>query len=290
MKTAIVTMAIFCCLSAVSGQWVQTTIYLPDSLSGLDSICSVQFHSPNQTVYVGGNGELVAVDAGTHEKLARTTFPGALNMLCSSTASNKLYCASVYQESVWVMDCATNQLLTTVPLDGQVREMCYAAALNKVYVACPPDNLVNVIDCETDSVIASIELPSWPAALCYNPELNRIYSAQSTSDEVAVIDCAADTVIRTIWVRGVKPIDICYDSVTNCVYTANYRSGSSSVIDCAGDSLVCVVAAGTRPERVVAGPGGQGVLRRILRFGCDGGRVPRDAHNPGGAATGEHEL
>jgi hypothetical protein len=112
MRIATVMLAVCCCISTVTGQWVYTTI----QLSGLDSICSIQFHSPNNTVYVGGDSMLVAVDAGTHRKLARTTFPGVVNMMCSSTASNKLYCTSVYQESVWVMDCPTNQLLATVRL------------------------------------------------------------------------------------------------------------------------------------------------------------------------------
>ena len=244
--------ALLVLVSLSYGQWVVTTIQLSDSLSGLDSICSIQFHSPNHTVYIGSDRTLVAVDAGTHWTLARINLPGSPNMLCGSTESNKLYCAPISQESVWVVDCATNQFLTTVTLDGQVREMCYAAGLNKVYVACPPDSLVNVIDCETDSVVARIDVPSWPSALCYNPELNRIYVAKQTADEVAVIDCAADTVISTIWVRGVKPAAICYDSVTNCVYTANYTSGTSSVIDCVGDSLVRIVTVGVKPERVSA--------------------------------------
>jgi YVTN family beta-propeller protein len=239
------------------GQWVVTTVQLSDSLAGLDSIRSIQFHAPNHTVYVGGDSTLVAVDAGTHWTLARTNLPGSPNMLCGSTESNKLYCASMGRESVWVIDCATNRFVTTVRLQGQVHEMCYAAALNKVYVASPLDNWVNVIDCETDSVVARIDVPSWPSALCYNPELNRIYVAKQTSDEVALIDCAADTVIRTVWVRGVKPTAIGYDSTTNCVYTLNYTSGTSSVIDCAGDSLIRVVTVGTKPDRILVGSAGR---------------------------------
>ena len=253
MRIATVVLAIGCCISTVSGQWVYTTI----QLDGLDSIRSVQFHSPNHTFYVGGDSELVAVDAGTYQKLARITFPGRFNITCGSTASNKLYCAALDQEAVWVMDCATNQILTTVPLDAHAHAMCYAPASNKVYIACPPDSLVDVIDCTTDRVVARIAVSSWPSALCYNPELNRIYSALSLSDEVAVIDCAADTVIRTIWVRGVRPQDICYDSATNCAYTLNYTSGTASVIDCAGDSVVRIVSVGAKPDRMVAGPEGR---------------------------------
>ena len=246
-----------CVVSPAPGQWIETTIQLPDSLFGLDSICSIQFHSPNQTVYVGGKGRLVSVDAGTHKKLTRTTLPGVVNLMCSSTAGNKLYGAALYRESVWVVNCATNNSVKTVRLNGRVGAMCYAARSNKVYVACPGESLVDVVDCERDSVVARIHLESWPGALCYNRGLDRIHVAKQTSDEIAVIDCTADTVVSTIWVRGVKPIDVCYDSATDCVYTANYTSGTSSVIDCAGDSLVRVVAVGLKPERILAGPEGR---------------------------------
>jgi len=249
-------------VSLAPGQWIEDRIRLSDSLARLDSICSVQFHSPTHTVYVAGDSVLVAVDAGTRRTVARTTFPGAVNMLSSSSAAvNKLYCATSCGESVWVMNCATNHILTTVTLDGQPCAMCYAAGLvprtAKVYAACPSETLVDVIDCTTDSVVARMRVPSWPSALCYNPQLNRIYVAKSLSNEVAVIDCGADTVISTIWVRGVEPTDICYDSATSCVYTLNHTSGTSSVIDCAGDSVVRVVAVGSSPDRMLVGPEGK---------------------------------
>ena len=246
-----------CAVSLAPGQWIERTIYLPDSLSGLDSIRTLQFHSPNSTIYVGGSDKLVAVDAATHTKLAWTASPGPLDLMCSITTGNKLYCTSLYRESVWVVDCATNSFVAAVPLDGRVWAMCYAVGSNKVYVTCPADTLVNVIDCEADSVVARIHLESWPSALCYNSKLNRVYVTTLLSDEVAAIDCAADTVVSTVWVRGVEPTHVCYDSTTNRVYTVNYASGTSSDIDCAGDSLMRVVVVGARPEQMVVGPAGK---------------------------------
>ncbi|HTW91081.1 MAG TPA: YncE family protein [bacterium] len=248
-----------CIVSLALGQWIETTIRLPDSTSKLDSIRIMQYHSPNRTVYVGGKHKLVAVDALTHRFLAWITLPDSpppMDIVCSSTASNRLYCAPLSRESVWVVDCATNGPLKPVPLRARVQAMCYAAGPNKVYAACPPDSVVDVIDCATDSVVA-IKVLSWPSALCYNPELNRIYVTKSTSDEVAVIDCGADTVISTIWVRGVEPTAIGYDSATNCVYTLNYTSATSSIIDCASDTVIRVVPVDAKPDRVVVGPDGK---------------------------------
>jgi YVTN family beta-propeller protein len=242
-----------CIVSPAAGQWVYTTI----QLWGLDSIHSVRFHSPNHSVYLGGDGKLIVVDAGTRAQRAGITLPGPVDLTCSITAGNKLYCASLYAKSLWVVDCATNQFTKTVSLDGRAQSMCYATGPNKAYVTCPPDSVVEVIAGTSNYVVARIRVPSWPSALCYNPELNRMYVAKSRSDQVAVIDCSADTVISTIWVRGVEPTAICYDSATNCVYTANHTSGTVSVIDCAGDSLVRVATVDPAPERVMAGPQGK---------------------------------
>jgi YVTN family beta-propeller protein len=244
-------------ISVSLGQWVETTIPLPDSISGLRSVGAIQFRSANHAMYVGGDGRLIVVDAATREKLAGVGLPGWVDMMCSSTASNKLYCASRGGQSVYVVDCATNHYVRAVRLSGDPREMCYVAAEDKVYFAIPSSNSVQVLDCASDSIVATLDsLPS-ASDVCYNPVLNRVYSAQSASDEVAVLDCVADTLIRTIWVRGVEPTGLCYDSATNCVYTANNTSATSSVIDCAGDSVVRIVAVGDKPWDLLAGPEGK---------------------------------
>lgn len=257
MKFIIAWLILGCIVSLSLGQWVETTVPLPDSMPGLGEISVMQYHPSNHTMYVAGGYGLLAVDAATRQKTARLELPGTPHFLCSSPASNKLYCASLYARPVWVVDCATNSLRATVTVDSGFKDMCYAGAVNKLYVACPKANAVDVIDCETDSIVARIGPLPGASSVCYNPVLNRVYSTQSGSDEVAVIDCTADTVIRTIWVRGVMPDDICYDSVTNCVYTANRTSSTVSIIDCAGDSLVDVVPVGDEVGNLRVGSQGK---------------------------------
>jgi YVTN family beta-propeller protein len=256
VKLVIALLILGCIVSLSPGQWVERVIPLPDSLSGLDGIGAIQFHAPNNALYIGGN-RLIVLDAATREKLARISLPDRVDIMCSSTGSNKLYCASRSGKSIYSVDCAANRYMRTVRLNSNPREMCYATSVNKVYFVCPDSSLVGVLDCTTDSVVATIGPLPGAMALCYNPALNRVYATQSASDEVAVIDCASDTLIRNIWVRGVEPIGICYDSVTNCVYTANHTSATSSVIDCAGDSVVRIVAVGDEPWSLLAGPQGK---------------------------------
>ncbi|HTW91898.1 MAG TPA: YncE family protein [bacterium] len=257
MKLIAALLVLSCAVSLCFGQWVVTTIALPDSLSGLSGIGAIAFHAPTHTIYVGGGSALVAVDASSYRKIAKVDLLDYPDVMCSSPVSNKVYCASRSWRQIWVVDAATNRFSKSVAVDSYPRELCYARAVNKVYVACPQSNTVKVIDCARDSLVATIGPLPGVSALCYNPGLNRIYSAQSGSDEVAVIDCAADTVMRTIWVRGVEPSDVCYDSVTNSVYTANSLSNTSSVIDCATDSVVRIVTVCDDPWNLLAGPQGK---------------------------------
>jgi YVTN family beta-propeller protein len=256
VKLIVALLLLGCVVSFSSGQWVEKVIPIPDSLSGLDGVGAIQFHAPNNALYVGGN-RLIVLDAATREKRARISLPGSIDIMCSSPASNKLYCASRGEKSIYSVDCAANRYLRAARLASSPRDMCYAAAVNKVYVACPDSNLVGVVDCTTDSLVATIRSLNGVRAICYNSDLNRVYAALSSSDEVAVLDCASDTLVRTIWVRGVEPADVCYDSISNCVYTANYTSATSSVIDCTSDSVVRIVAVGDDPWSLLAGPQGK---------------------------------
>ncbi len=247
-----------CCVASWSpGQWVETTIVLPDSTSGLTSVGSLVFHSPTNTIYVGGDGSyLVAVNAHANSKLKSTAVPVGPHLLCSDPAGNKVYCANK-DATITAIDGATNQPIRTFSVERRVTDLCYNGHENKLYCGNATDSFVRVIDCAADSVVVRIPAGPKPSSLCYNPQLNRLYCAMWVLDEVAVIDCETDAVITNVWVRGVEPRDICYDSATNCVYTANSVSSSVSVMDCAGDTVIRLVPVGLWPNLITTGPSGK---------------------------------
>jgi len=244
-------------MSAAHGQYVETTILLPDSASALAGAGSLVFHSPTNTVYVGGSDSfVVAVDGRTNSKLRRVSVGAGPHLLCSDPNGNKVYCCNA-DATVTVIDAATNQPLKTLPFGRRLTDLVYNDAEDKLYCGDTSDDLVRVVDCTADTVLAHIAVGSGPGALCYSLQLNRIYCAQGEQDEVTAIDCAADTVLGTVWVRGVEPADICYDSATNCVYTANRGSSTVSVIDCASDTLLRVMSVGRGAGAIVTGPPGK---------------------------------
>ena len=256
MRTSAVLFSLILAVSAVSGQYVEATIYLPDSLSGLDNVNSLLFHSPNNTIYVGGDDYfLIAFDAQTNAKLAKVGLGEGPHLFCSDAPGNKVYCTN-YNGTVTVVDGATNKAVKTIPVERHVTELVYAERSNKLYLGNDSDTFLRVIDCARDSIAARIRVGPSPAALCYNPRLDRVYSANGHGD-VVVIDCAGDTIAGSVWMRGVGPHDICYDSATDCVYATNSASGSVSIIDCAGDSFVRLVPVGRQPGVILAGPPGK---------------------------------
>lgn len=246
-----------CMGSFLPGQYIETTILLPDSTSGLTSVGSLVFHSPTSTMYVGGNQSfLVAVNAQTNAKLTKVDVGSGPHLLCSAPPENKVYCVN-QDATVTVIDGVTNRLAKTFSVEQTVTDLIYNGKEGKLYCGNKTDSLFRVIDCVGDSVVARVPVSFGPGALCYNPQSNRIYCAHSTRDEVSVIDCAADTVVDIVWVRGVEPQDICYDSASNCVYTVNSASNTVSAIDCGGDTFAGLVFVGDDPVTIIAGPPGK---------------------------------
>jgi len=68
-------------ISAVHGQWLEQTIYLPDSLSGLVGPTRLVYNSANNTIYVGGEyGDCVIAIDGAFIILPTIPFMSVENM------------------------------------------------------------------------------------------------------------------------------------------------------------------------------------------------------------------
>jgi len=135
MRCAI--LVIGACLLAVtvaSGQWVESTIVLPDSLGPLDWPQVLLFDSLNQTVYVGGE----------------------------------------YGRCVIGIDPQTSRTKYRIGAGVDVRALCLNTTDNKVYTADRLNNTVTVIAGATGLVIRRIQVGSGPFALNWNPATNRV--------------------------------------------------------------------------------------------------------------------
>jgi len=224
--------------SLASGQWVETTVLLPDSFGGMPFPQCVAYDLANNTVYVGGGaGRVIAVDGTSNQRVAGINTGAYTDAMCVNPLDNKVYCASSYPNDscVTIINAATNQVLASVPDGGQPFALCYNSQSDKIYCANSSGG-VTVIDGATDSVLATVAAGANPRAICYNPQSNKLYCA-NYRDSVTVIDGEGDSVLATVIVSD-APSDLCYNPQGNKVYCANEGDSSITVLAGAGDSVL----------------------------------------------------
>jgi len=255
------------------GQWIESIIHLPDSLSGTDGVYWLEFDSLNNTVYAAGYPGTAVIDATSHNKIALLPFWGAWVGL--DPAHGKLY---VCGDSIYVLNARTRALLHTIPVRIEFYYVTPPAvismAYNKLYVAvresvavidmrgdsiiryipsgytygfclarperklyCADGNGLLVIDCATDSILRDISTDDmFYYATAYNPGSGKLY--YGSSDGLYVIDCGADTVIKVVGEGAFT--NVSYDTTANRIY-AVHDFEEVAVVDGTSDSLVKVI-------------------------------------------------
>jgi YVTN family beta-propeller protein len=237
-------------LSVASGQWLEKTVPLPDSFSGLRDPRAFAVNTGDNTVYVGGDGEcLLVLDGVTHRKIARIPVPGHDHLLCYNPVLNKVYCTSGYSPYVYVIDAAANRLIDSVPVDSEPVDVCYAPGVDKVYCACRgvDSTIVVAIDCVADTVTGVDTLWGEPVRLCSAPAEGKLYCGIRSVDEdnVAVLDCVGDTLAGSVYVVDISMSDMVYSPMANKLYVSWGSFGELIIIDCARDSVLTWASIGS---------------------------------------------
>jgi len=88
--------------SSASGQYLETTIMLPDTLGWLGWPWSLVHNPQNNKVYVGCDDGVLVIDGTTNQRLARIKMTGGrVGALCYNPQNNKIYCAVEEAGKVW---------------------------------------------------------------------------------------------------------------------------------------------------------------------------------------------
>ena len=106
------------CSLAACGQWLETTIWLPDSLAGQGWPSRLAYDSVSNAVYACGylDDPVLAIDAATGARAARVPVGWEASDLCVNPLNQKVYSASRYSNDVTVIDVTTNRVVATVPV------------------------------------------------------------------------------------------------------------------------------------------------------------------------------
>jgi YVTN family beta-propeller protein len=253
----IVTYLFLICLIFAIGQaqWLETTIYLPDSLTGVVYPQAFTYNVTNNTIYVGGEyGKcIIVIDGATNEKIARIQAGNNIKALCWNSINNKVYSANYDDDNVTIIDGTTNSVITTLSVGSGPCGLSYNPTDSKIYCANEDSSNITIIDGANNSVVTTVTVGSDPYALEYNPTNNKIYCANEGSGTVTIIDGANNSVITTVTV-GSDPYALEYNPTNNKIYCANEGSGTVTIIDGSTNAVITTVTVGSYPRALAYNP------------------------------------
>ncbi|MCX6843440.1 MAG: hypothetical protein NTX53_14300 [candidate division WOR-3 bacterium] len=216
MKRILASLALLAVVA--SGQWVEKTIGLPDSLSGLRDPGSMLYNPGSNILFISGSNGLLLVDGLSNRVVARTPltdFSSAAR--CYASQVNKVYWAGggYNDNAVYSLDGASGRVLARVSVSYQ-DDICYNPVANRTYVSGGySSSTLTVINAANDSAVRTLDLGSqWAQSLCCNPGDNKVYFVSYGAATVGVVDCSVDSIRRYISVGG-EPDGLVYNRVSN---------------------------------------------------------------------------
>jgi len=215
-----------------------TTIYLPDSLSGISSPSCLLPVPEHGKMYVGsGNNEcVIAVDTRTRQKVARIGPPRFVARMLYVSQTDRVYCVNSGDSTITVIDPRRDSVVATVVVGHWPRDAAFCPVNGRLYCSTREPGGVTVVDCGSNRVVGRLKAGEGWGVICYNPARNKMYVADSRSGNVFVVDCATDSVVALV------PADqelatLYYSQRHDRVYFGGLTS-YVGVIDCARDSLL----------------------------------------------------
>ncbi|MBM3314913.1 YncE family protein, partial [candidate division WOR-3 bacterium] len=234
-----------CCicflLRTAGAQWLETTIWLPDSLGGIEHPWAVYYVPPSNCVYVCGEEGVLVVDCATIARVARFDLSEP-SLLAFDSRDNKVYLHYYGQgESLAVIDPVAHRVVSRVRAGRYIEALCYNPVANKLYcLGGSNTDTITVVDCEGDSVLSRVyvgECRGETGQLCCNTLGNKVYCAAYYADSVAVIDGAGDSLL-TFVPLGESPRRVVYCPAGNKVYCSVHNSDQVAVIDAGPDTVL----------------------------------------------------
>ncbi|MBN2465949.1 hypothetical protein JXD38_10055 [candidate division WOR-3 bacterium] len=263
MRFFVLVFAVCAVISSVGqAQWLETTIFLPDSFGGLTYVGAIGCNPERGEFLVGGTwGDCVlAVDCSTGRKVERIPAGMEVSSISYNGAERKVYAGGLVSQDITVIDAATDSVVTVVSPGHEVAVLCYDESGGKLYSAGDAgiEGRLAVIDCTGDSLLSVVEVEPNPSSLCHASGPDKLYCAHNFGNCVTVLDCAADTVLAVVSV-GTGPSGLCYDPVGEKVYCSNFGTewfpdSTVTVIDGTADTVIATIVTGARPAGLCYNP------------------------------------
>ncbi|UCG41962.1 MAG: hypothetical protein JSU73_08720 [candidate division WOR-3 bacterium] len=237
-------------VGVVSGQWLESEVALPDSMSGIPSPDDAFYVPSENTIWVYDEGSdcVIEMDAQTGRKTRRFQVDG-FGTPCFDPVNNRVYCSAA-DVSVFAFDAATLERVAAVYVDSGPWVLCHNPIANKVYIGvsrcgCLPS--LAILDCESNEIVKWL-YAGYASYACCIPSRNKVYVAPFDQGGVLVVDGVTDTIVGHVEFEG-DIWGMLYDPGAGKVYcTTEGWSDRVVVIDASGDSVVAEVSVGDDPR------------------------------------------
>jgi YVTN family beta-propeller protein len=223
-------------VSVAAGQYLEKTIWLPDSFRAVGTPSNVLYNSGSNTIYVGdrSRGGIVVLDGITLRKAAQVFLPGTPELMLYAPEVNKVYCLT-RSHSVYVIDGAGHGVLAVVPVGGYAYDLCFNPVTRRIY--CASSDSVTAIDASADTVVAAVYVPTGARKMCCNWLGNKVYCADESEGLVYVIDGESNRILTHMYVSE-NPGQMLYNPLSNRVYCPDESYYDVGIIDAGADTLV----------------------------------------------------
>ncbi len=211
--------------TAASGQWLEKTIRLSDSIYRVRH-SGVVLHNPttNRMYFAGSDAKWVQIlDASTREKLGCIDAVENVSDLILCPGPQRIYCPSWNEEQLLVLDSRNDSVLHVFD-DIPAYTGAYNSLMNKVYVAGGRPDGVFVFRAGVDTLIAEIEVDEETFSVVWDSVHNRVFVVQEDGGElaIAVIDCEADTLLTYLSGPDDRAVDLALHKELGKLYCLGY--------------------------------------------------------------------
>jgi YVTN family beta-propeller protein len=218
--------------AGASGQWLENSVWLPDSISGLEGSSQILFNPINHHAYVGGiDAEfLQIVDYSTRAKIGFIDSIHATNMfMCPDR--QRVYVGDYDRDAVAALDAATDSVLRIIELGSTPACGVYNGQVHKAYVGTWGDAALFVLDPGPDTLLTAIQLADEVIRIAYDSVTNRVFGMayDGSTHGIKVIDCAGDSLVGVL----PSPDDYCLDLALDPAARRLYCLGQNLTTDLA---------------------------------------------------------
>lgn len=204
----------------------------------------------NNKVYstvAGSPGAVWVVDGATNrlERIIEGVGTRATG-LALDPETNRLFVASVNDNTVAVVDLNTHQVLSLIPTEGEgSTQLVFDPALKRLFVGNQQSNDVSVIDTQSGRVIRKVETAGQPLGMALHPSTRQLFVTTRQGGVVTVIDTETFARVADLPI-GSYPNSIYIDPATGQVYVTNKASvprpaeGELPGVDARGDMVTLI--------------------------------------------------